>query len=118
VTWRPLPGQFDSVKELKKSLDQLASRLGAASTDTTKVVFESWERTVGSDIAANARPVSLVDGKLTVLADDTRWVTQLKWLGPKLVDRLAEVGGTRTVTEIEVKLDRKNGQGRPENPSA
>jgi predicted nucleic acid-binding Zn ribbon protein len=112
VTWRPLSGaDGDGPKELRRSLDVLAGRLGAAPTKVTKSVFDSWDQTVGSDIAENARPISLVDGTLTVVADDTRWVTQLRWLAPKLVDRLAEVSGTRSVRQIEVKLDKGNAAG-------
>jgi predicted nucleic acid-binding Zn ribbon protein len=101
---------------LKSGLDRLARRLGAAPIDATKVVFESWERTVGKDIADNARPVSLVNGTLTVTADDPRWVTQLRWLAPKLVDRLAEASGTRVVEVIEVRLDRGSAPGRGRLP--
>ena len=40
-------------------------------------LFASWPTIVGSDVAAHAEPISILDGKLLVQCSSTAWATQL-----------------------------------------
>jgi len=107
MTWKPLPlepGDFPSTP-VAVALAKVASRLGAASPETQKVVFNTWSECVGSDIESHAQPLSLVDGTLVVTVDDPRWATQLKWMAPQISQRLNEAVGNQAISRIEVRLE-------------
>lgn len=87
--------------------------LGAALTDLLDArgwqgeaavarVTADWERTVGPDIAAHCRPVSLRDGVLTVEAETTAWATQIRLLSRPLLARIVELAGPGTVQRLTV----------------
>jgi predicted nucleic acid-binding Zn ribbon protein len=40
-------------------------------------LFASWPTIVGSDVAAHAEPISILEGKLLVQCSSTAWATQL-----------------------------------------
>lgn len=61
-----------------------------------------WRKLVGPEIAAHASPVSLDGGVLTVAADSTVWATQLRLLGPQLLQRLEDGLGERVVRRVVV----------------
>jgi predicted nucleic acid-binding Zn ribbon protein len=106
VTWRPLPdgGEPRSVRD---SLDSFAHRLGAPQAGALATVFAHWEEIVGPSVAEHARPVSLVQGALVVSVDQPGWATQLRYLGGRLVERIAEVAGAGVVDRLEVRVERR-----------
>jgi predicted nucleic acid-binding Zn ribbon protein len=108
MTWRPLPGSNadKAGTPVKQSLDQLASKLGLASTATLNTVFTNWESAVGPEVSQHAEAVSLVDGVLVVMVDHPRWATQLKWLGPQVVERLNAKAEKSEITRLDVRIKR------------
>jgi len=40
-------------------------------------LFATWPAIVGTDVAAHAEPISLIDGKLLIQCSSTAWATQL-----------------------------------------
>jgi len=105
VPWRPLPGAVDHGDPLpvRASLDRLSRALGAPGADSLAQVFDRWEALVGPDVAAHARPTLLAGGRLVVAVDHPAWATQLRWLGPALLARLATELGAQAPTRLEVK---------------
>ncbi len=65
-------------------------------------VTANWSATVGEDLAAHCRPVTLRDGLLSVEAESTAWATQIRLLAPRLLARIAEVAGSGVVTRLTV----------------
>ncbi len=96
---------------LAAALDEVLASLqppGAAPTPARVVggVFAGWERAVGAQVAAHARPVRLAEGTLLVEVDEPGWATQLRYLEDTVLQRLAEVGG-EGVVRIEIRVRRR-----------
>jgi predicted nucleic acid-binding Zn ribbon protein len=62
-----------------------------------------WEEIVGPEIAARTRPVHLSRGRLLVECDHDVWRTELSFLKPEILKRIAEVQGEGVVKEIFLK---------------
>lgn len=71
-----------------------------------------WDRAVGKQIAARARPVSFRDGVLTVAVANAPWMQQLNFLKKGIMEKLNAQVGEELVLEIYLKA------GRNEPPSA
>ncbi|MDQ1436458.1 MAG: hypothetical protein QOK43_87 [Acidimicrobiaceae bacterium] len=106
MTWRPSrPDDGGEPRALKDSLDGFARRLGVPEAAGLAVVFSHWEEVVGASVAAHARPVSLVKGALVVAVDQPGWATQLKFLAPRLVERINASAGDAVVDRLEVRVE-------------
>jgi predicted nucleic acid-binding Zn ribbon protein len=84
----------------------VARAIGAPPASTLTAVFAGWNDIVGDAVAAHARPVSLVRGVLRVAVDQPAWATELRFIGPQLLQRCAEVTGDDSVVRLEVRVDR------------
>jgi len=97
----------DDLHPLAKSLDDVVRGLrGGTSARAVAGVFAQWDEIVGPQVAAHARPVSLVDGRLLVEVDEPGWATQLRYLEVELLARLVTVAGTGAPTSIDVRVAR------------
>ncbi len=104
--WRPLrPEEPPDPVRVGDSLDGVARRLGAPAAASLGKLFSSWPQVVGEGIAAHSRPVSLVDGILTVVVDEPGWATQLRYLGNDVVRKLSESVGAGVVGRLEVRVE-------------
>ena len=65
-------------------------------------LFTEWATVVGEDISANATPVSLVDGRLTVQTRSTAWATQLNLIKNDLLTKVSSSAPGALVEEIVV----------------
>lgn len=83
----------------------LRSLRGGAGRAEVGGVFGRWDEVVGPALAANARPVRLEHGTLLVEVDEPAWATQVRYLAPDVIARLAEISGV-TVERIEVRVRR------------
>lgn len=108
MTWRPLPALVaeEEPQRLGHSLDRLARTMGAPRADALAVTFSRWQEVVGEGLAAHARPVAIRDRALVVAVDHPSWATELRWLGPQLLGRLAQVAGHEVATRVEVRVER------------
>jgi predicted nucleic acid-binding Zn ribbon protein len=103
--WRSLPGRDQSdPRPVGDSLDGMARKLGAPRVSVLNAVFARWEEIVGPSVAAHARPVSLRAGVLVIGTDQPGWATQLRFLGPDLLARLASIAGDDAVERVEIKV--------------
>jgi predicted nucleic acid-binding Zn ribbon protein len=66
------------------------------------MLFGSWANVVGPDVAAQSRPVSLVDGELTIEAQSSAWATQLRLLNKTILARIGTVVGHNLVTKLRI----------------
>ena len=103
--WRPLPESGGSQpRPVAESLDGMARKLGAPRAAVLNAVFARWEEIVGPAVAAHACPLSVRGGVLVIGADQPGWATQLRFLGPDLLARLASVAGQDAVQRVEIKV--------------
>lgn len=65
-------------------------------------VMGRWREVVGDDIADHATPRTFEDGVLVVQAHSTAWATQLEFLAPSILGRIASELGEGVVEELRV----------------
>jgi predicted nucleic acid-binding Zn ribbon protein len=91
-----------------EALDRIVARIGGPSVASASAVFAGWEKLVGEDIAAHARPISLRGGVLTLEVENPAWATQLRYMSEDLLGRItgsARPGGGRIeVSEIRIRV--------------
>jgi predicted nucleic acid-binding Zn ribbon protein len=106
MTWKPLPPeQPEPGAPVKRSLEHLVKKLGMPQMDAVAVVFARWPDAVGTTLAEHSRPLALRDGVLKVVVDDSQYLTQLKWAGSKIVERLNEFTSEPSVERLELRLE-------------
>ena len=89
---------------LNESLDRVTQGLGGPDRGTLAAVFDDWDQLIGAQVAAHARPLSLVRGVLTIGVDEPGWATQLTYLESNLLSRISAVLGEGRVTRIHVRV--------------
>jgi predicted nucleic acid-binding Zn ribbon protein len=106
VTWKPLPPSEPVPGEpVKRSLENIVKKLGMPKMDAMTQVFQRWPDAVGAQMAEHSRPLSLRGGALKIVVDDSQWLTQLKWVGPKIVERLNDGFDEPAVERLEFRLE-------------
>ena len=106
-TWRPLPrpgGDRPEPRPVAESLDRMARRLGAPRASVLSAVFARWEEIVGPSVAAHVHPLSLRGRVLVVATDQPAWASQLRFLVPELLGRLASIAGEEAVEQVEIRV--------------
>ena len=101
ASWSMRPHREDP-QPLTAALGGLLSARGWRQQAAMGAVFGNWPEIVGREVAAHTRPESFDDGELTVTADSDAWATQVRYLAPKVLARLAEELGTGTVRHLRV----------------
>lgn len=97
----------DDPTPLASSLADVVRSLGGptSSSRSLQAVFGDWAEVVGPQVAAHARPVSLIDGRLVVVVDQPGWATQLRFLEADLMGRLNQAAGASVVTSVQVRVE-------------
>jgi hypothetical protein len=113
VGWQPLAGTPDQPIRLADTLDRVLGRLGAPSRAGIEVVFDRWCDVVGEVMAARTRPAAIDGEALVVACDEPALATHVRFLETQLVARLTELAGSRQITRIEVRVDRRRAGRRP-----
>ncbi|MBX6390802.1 MAG: DUF721 domain-containing protein [Frankia sp.] len=85
------------------AIERLLAARGWRARARDHTVLARWDAIVGPEIAAHARPVSLRDGVLELVAESTAWATQLRLLVPRLLATLRAELGAGVVTRISVR---------------
>jgi predicted nucleic acid-binding Zn ribbon protein len=88
------------------SLEQLGEQLGIADTPALGRVFARWAEIVGPAMADHVQPVRVDRDRLVVLVDHPAWATQVRHLGPDLLDRVAAESGLPRPRVVEVRVGR------------
>ena len=87
---------------ISHSLDGVVKSLRGPSRRAVSGVFGRWSDAVGEQVAEHVRPLKLDERVLVVEVDDPAWATQVKFLTPTIIERLAAVAGVE-VDRIEVR---------------
>ena len=95
---------------LAVSLDGVVKSLRGPSRRAVGGLFGRWDEAVGEQVAQHVRPVKLDGGVLSVEVDDPAWATQVQFLAPTIIERLAEITGTR-IEQLQVRVDPRNARG-------
>ena len=85
---------------INESLSELIADQGWGEHLKIGDLFSRWSEIVGAEIAQNAKPMRLTDGKLFIEARSTAWATQLRLMSDDLKRRIAAEG--LELKEIEV----------------
>jgi predicted nucleic acid-binding Zn ribbon protein len=67
-------------------------------------IWRVWDRIVGEDIAANARPAAFKGSVLLVHVTSSSWVHHLRFLKMDLVARLNDDLGQALISDIKFKV--------------
>jgi predicted nucleic acid-binding Zn ribbon protein len=102
--WKPLPGDAPEPRPVKDFLPALAKSLGAPRPSLLSAVFDRWEEIVGEPIAAHAWPLRIHEGVLRIGVDQPPWATQLTFLGPDLLRKIAAATGEAGIDKVEIKV--------------
>jgi predicted nucleic acid-binding Zn ribbon protein len=100
----------DEPVSLAVSLDGVVKSLRGPSRRAVGGLFGRWDEAVGEQVAQHVRPVKLDGGVLSVEVDDPAWATQVKFLAPTIITRLAGVAGARG-EQLQVRVDPRNARG-------
>jgi len=100
----------DEFVSLATSLDGVVKSLRGPSRRAVGGLFGRWDEAVGEQVAQHVRPVKLDEGVLSVEVDDPAWATQVKFLAPTIIARLAEVADAK-VERIQVRVDPRSARG-------
>jgi len=92
---------------IARSIDRLLGNLNAPPVDVLGVIFHDWESIVGPDIAVHTRPVAIEGDRLSVVADDSAWANEFKWLEPQVLKRLEEATESGRITRLMVRVQRR-----------
>ena len=95
---------------ISSSLDGVVRSLRGPSRQAVGGLFGRWNEAVGAQVAEHVKPVKLDGSTLVVEVDDPAWATQVKFLTPMIVERLATIGGI-AVERIDVRVDRRAARG-------
>lgn len=68
--------------------------------DMSRAVAMAWPELVGDEVAANASPVRLKAGRLTVATSSSVWAHTLQYMEADLVSRLSQRLGPEAVQQI------------------
>jgi len=77
----------------------------AQDTDMT-MIWEIWDRAVGSPIAMNAKPDGFKDGVLSVNVSSSAWIHQLKFLEKEMISNLNKQLENPMISGIRFKIGR------------
>lgn len=105
--WKPIPGEVPDPRPVRDSLPGLARSLGAPAPALLSAVFDRWEEIVGPAIAAESWPIRITDGVLRIGVEHPGWATQLGFLGPDVVRKVAAATGDPAIQKIEVKVGQR-----------
>lgn len=109
------------------------ARAHPGSDDPARLLALIWPDIVGAEVAANASPVQLKGGRLTVSASSAAWAQTLQFMSDQICGRLRETLGAGVVEKVVFRhagwdepaprascrpLPEAPGQGPAESPEA
>jgi len=96
----------------KSIIDKLAYRSGVFSEIKVRMILNSWEDILGSNLASKTKPLAIRNGVLYVLCEDGVWASELRFhtndilklLNEKLQD-IRDVKSIKIVRRSEEVVD-------------
>lgn len=97
----------DDPRPVGDSLAAVARDLGLPDPKVLGALHARWQDLVGEQLAKHARPLSLLQGVLTIEVDDAAWATQIRYLSETLKERSAGLLGMQGVQSVRVVVARR-----------
>lgn len=85
-------------------LDDLLRQHRPVTTQAMLDLWDIWEKAVGPDIAANARPVAINGDVLLVHVSNSTWLHHLRFMERELIDRLNQAVNENRVHMLKFKI--------------
>jgi predicted nucleic acid-binding Zn ribbon protein len=83
----------------------VSARLGIGSASMVAAIFGRWSEIVGDGVAEHVRPLRIDRDTIVLGADHPAWATQMRHLGPQVLERIREAcGGSGAPERIEVRV--------------
>lgn len=93
-------GETGRPELLRNALKRQIDRLGIARKLAGGRVMASFDEWVGPQIAARAKPESLLEGTLTLVVPDAAWRQELTMQKVELIERLNSKAGENVIRDI------------------
>lgn len=93
-------------KPLRDGLERFIHSLGAPPVSVVTGLRQRWEELVGPELAAETRPVEMVDGVLTVGCRDAVHAAQIGWMEAQIRRRYDRIFDGPPVTRVVTRVDR------------
>ena len=97
----PTMNSFMSIQTLIKDLSK-ASALGLKLSEAR--LQQEWEALVGQTIAKHSYPESIRFGKLNLVADNSIWLQQLRFLKPALLENIHSFLPELSLTDVILRI--------------
>lgn len=94
----------DEPIELSESLERVLGSLDIPPADLLSTVFHRWEQVVGDDVARHCRPAAVEGDRLVVVAADSSWASEVKWLAEEVLARVNELSSTDRLRAVVVRV--------------
>ena len=94
----------DEPIELADALERVLGSLGAPPSDLLSTVFHRWEEVVGADVARHCRPTAVEGDRLVIVASDSMWASEVRWLAEQVLERVNELSSTDRLRSIAVRV--------------
>jgi predicted nucleic acid-binding Zn ribbon protein len=98
----------DGPRPLRASLAELSRWLSVPGAFELGLLREQWGCLVGAHVASHCLPLSLGDGVLVVVAENTLWAAELRFRSATLLERVRAV--VPEVASVIVKVGPKDRQ--------
>ena len=85
-------------------LEGVFSRRGLKGRIKENQALALWDSAVGAGIAANANPLSVRDGVLTIEAKNSTWAQELSFLCPDILRELNSLLGAEVIRELRFRI--------------
>jgi len=85
-------------------LKRLVKKLGIEKKLSEKTIFSIWDEVAGEKISANAKPQSIMRGKLYVSVPSSIYIQEYSFVKKNLIEKLNEKLGKNFVKEIVFKV--------------
>jgi len=94
-------------------IKQLLNQPGIGEQITRHQAWLVWDKLVGEQIAARARPLKLRKGVLEVQVDHPVWMQQLQLMKPQILEKITSEIPNAGITDIYLRQSRGNQGYRP-----
>ena len=94
-------------------LKQLLNEPGIGEQINRHQAWLIWDKLVGEQIAARARPLKLRKGVLEVQVDHPVWMQQLQMMKPQILEKITDKIPNAGITDIYLRQSRGNRGYRP-----
>ncbi len=87
-------------RTLASVLPRIAKKLNLEEAIRARPAFDCWPEIVGERVAQHTKPRYVERGTLLVVVDSPTWMTQLAFLKPEILRKIAARTGPGVITDI------------------